>query len=76
MVEGDFRSASNAVLTAVAEYEQVDVADLEPPLYTAIDTESLDSLFNDSSGEVTFQYRGHEVRVDSDYNVEISPAEE
>lgn len=63
------------VITAVAEKEGVDEADLETPLYDVIDPDALDTLFRGGSGTVRFEYLEYVVTVDSDNTVEVAPAE-
>ena len=45
--------------------------ELTPPLYDVIDPEGLDGLFRDTTGELTFEYLGHSVRVTSDGAVSV-----
>ena len=70
----DVRSAespSNAVVNAVAAIDDTHPLELAP-LYDAIDTDALDTLFrsrsestNQSSGHVDFLYSGYLIRVDA-----------
>lgn len=61
---------SRAVVDAVAGAEDVDPTDLTP-LYTAIDPDALESVFQSGpgdaggsvGGEIRFSYQGYEVRV-------------
>ena len=71
-------SLSRAVIEAVADEEEVEPTDI-PPLYTAIDPEALDSLFQSpDAGEVTmvgqarFTYHGYEVSVSADGQVTLT----
>jgi hypothetical protein len=64
---------SRAVVETVADAEGVDPVDLEPPLYEVIDAEALDRLFRGGAGEVTFEYAGYEVTVDSEARVALAP---
>lgn len=53
------------VVTAVAERQGVDPADL-PPLHESVDPDSLDSLFGDRDPtglDLRFPYAGREVRI-------------
>lgn len=67
---GQGTAVSVRVVQEVADHEGVDPMDLEPPLYSAVDTDALDALFRRSDREaggrpvVEFTYRGHAVRVD------------
>lgn len=57
------RDPSEAIVSAVAEREDVAVTEV-PPLYYAIDPDALDRLFDGRRpGEVTFEYAGYEVTV-------------
>lgn len=71
---------SRAVIEAVARQEGVDVTEIEPPeyepLYTVIDPEALDELFQTplqqpATARITFEYEGYEIVVHSDGGVEI-----
>ncbi|ARS91061.1 HalOD1 output domain-containing protein [Natrarchaeobaculum aegyptiacum] len=71
-------SPSFRVVSAVADADDEDLVDLEPPLSEVVDPTALDRLFeatatSDRSGEgrVTFRYRGHDVIVRSDGDVEL-----
>jgi len=59
-------TVSEAVLVAVAAREGVPEAELDPPLYEAIDPEALDAVFRDTSGRISFEYCGYRVTVDVD----------
>lgn len=63
---------STTVVEAVAEAEDADPLDLTP-LYSAVETDALDSLFASLVGddgpaidEVTFSYHGYDVTVTGD----------
>ncbi|MFC6718897.1 HalOD1 output domain-containing protein [Natrialbaceae archaeon GCM10025810] len=65
-----------AVVSAVAEAEEVDPVDL-PPLYNAIDLEALNTLFTSESGTVSrveFEYAGYSVVVRGEGSVEVCSA--
>lgn len=64
-------SVTEAVLAAVAEAEGVPVESLRESLYEAINAESLDQLFRTGRAEVSFDYMGYIVTVDSDLQVEL-----
>lgn len=68
------QTASEAVLSAVAEAKGVDERELAVPLYEAIDPDALDALFRNGQGEVTFQYHDYHVTVDHTNAVELRPA--
>ena len=75
-------TTSHVVLEAIAEQEGIDVIDMTPPeyppLYTVIDPDALDSLFDRPStdgerfGRVVFEYGSYEVTVHSDGTVDVS----
>lgn len=70
------------VVEAVAARDGADPLELSPPLYEAINPTALDALFEPTSsgkratGTVSFTYRGHRVRVDSDGQVSLEPDRE
>ncbi|WP_411968729.1 HalOD1 output domain-containing protein [Haloferax sp. YSSS75] len=64
-------SVTEAVLAAVAEAEGVPVESLRESLYEAIDPESLDKLFRSGHAEVSFDYMGYIVTVNSELGVEL-----
>lgn len=70
--------ASVDVVLALAEAEDVDPVEIEPPLYTVVDPAALDSLFRDEQGasaenvEVTFEYAGREIRIGASGDVTVS----
>lgn len=70
---------SRAVIRTVADAEGVDPTELAP-LYTVIDPDKLDTLFQPKAtspgegttvGEVRFSYEGYEVRVTASGRVRI-----
>jgi len=66
-------SASALVVDAVAAREGVDPLELEVPLYSAIDADSLDRVMDtDAPVEVTFAYYGYEVTVAADGSVTLT----
>jgi hypothetical protein len=72
---GDEESVTASVALAVAEVDGVDPTEMEP-LYTTVDPALLDAL--DATGyantaDVTFNYHGYRVRVDSDGDIGITP---
>ncbi|MFB6166293.1 MAG: HalOD1 output domain-containing protein [Haloarculaceae archaeon] len=66
-------TASEAVVTAVADAEGVDPTDLEP-LFDVVDPDALDALFagGDASVELTFNYAGYAVTVRGVEDVSLS----
>ncbi|QLG62935.1 HalOD1 output domain-containing protein [Halorarum salinum] len=71
---------STRVVEAVAEFRDVDPAEL-PPLYDVVDPDALDALFDSTGtsssrreGTVEFVYAGIFVRVDASGGVELTSA--
>lgn len=64
---------SAAVAATVADAEDIDVAELSPPLYDAIDTDALNELIatTDRTTRVSFAYHGHEITVRGDRHISI-----
>lgn len=68
------------IVQRVAEHEGVDPTDLEPPLYSVLDPETLDRLFHrpDAPGEtdvvLEFEYNGYEITVDGGDEITVEPA--
>lgn len=67
-------SLSRSVLDAVARQEGCDQRDLDLPLQEAVDVDSLDRLFRNGTGEVTFEYAGYEITVDYEGEVDLAPS--
>jgi hypothetical protein len=71
---------SQRIVQAVADAEGVDQMDLTP-LYTAIDPDALETLFEPQlrgasgrvHGEIRFSYHGYEVRVSAAGEVDLAP---
>lgn len=63
----------HAIVTTIADSEGVDPTKL-PPLYDAIDTDALDTLFRSSEwyGTVVFSYLGYEITAHSCGDVTVS----
>ncbi|SEW14210.1 HalOD1 output domain-containing protein [Natrinema salifodinae] len=65
------------VVETVAAADGIDPLDVSPPLHDVIDPSALDALFEPTQaghrpgGTVTFAYRGHWVRVESDGRVTL-----
>jgi len=69
-------SPSMTVLAAVARRTGVDVADLEAPLYEAIDPDALDRLLQHGADvTVTFEYSGYRVSIDGEGTVAVEAAD-
>ncbi|MFP8890318.1 HalOD1 output domain-containing protein [Natrialbaceae archaeon A-CW2] len=58
-------SLSMRVIQAVADRNGVDPLELSTPLYYSLDPEALDSVFQDTTGHLAFEYDGYTVTVDS-----------
>jgi len=67
------KALSTAVVEAVATSEGVEPTELTEPLYTAINGDALDALFQTTEGRVEFEYHGYTVRVDASGDVELFP---
>lgn len=70
---------SRVVVELVAGCEGISPAELSPPLYSVVDPDALDELFqsqssgpSDAPGQIQFEYLGYEVRVRSDGEVEVA----
>lgn len=65
-------SASEQLLTQIAEKRETDVVDL-PPLYNTIDPEKLDAVVQSlDDGQASFTYAGFDVTVTSEGEITIS----
>ena len=69
-------SLTSEVVTAVARREGVDPAAVEPTLFEAVDGDALARLFRGTTGHVTIEYHGYEVRVTSEGEVALAPRQE
>jgi hypothetical protein len=67
-------TVSHRVIDTIAAREGVSTSELTYPLFEAINPEALDMLFRDTTGELTFEYHGYQVRVDHEGNVEAFPS--
>ena len=67
------QTLSEAVLEAVAEIEGVDSSELSEPLFSVIDPDALDTLFQTSNGILTFSYHGHVITVEASGKVRAEP---
>lgn len=65
---------STAVIEAISSLSGRSALDL-PPMYSTIDPDALDALFEDrlTDGNVTFRYADHLVTVHADRTIEIAP---
>lgn len=66
-------SICERVIDAIAEAEETDPTELNPPLYEAIDPDALDTLFGKGGtiGKLIFNYNGYEVSVFPDGYVSV-----
>lgn len=55
---------TEAVLSAVAAREGIDITELKTPLNNVVDADALDTIFRDETGQVSFDYAGYNVTVD------------
>jgi hypothetical protein len=67
---------STAVVEAVAQRVGAEPADLDPPLFAAVDPDALDEVLASMEsvgpgGSVSFHYRGFEVTVHADGDVDL-----
>ncbi|MDS0281216.1 HalOD1 output domain-containing protein [Haloarcula onubensis] len=69
-------SLANEVVSAVARATDVDPLAVEPELFEAVDGDALDRLFQDTTGQATFEYDGYEVTVTSEGDVTLAPLAE
>lgn len=76
--EDTSRSIVSTVVEKVAEREDVEPMELQPPLYSIIDPDALNEVFaptkgglSRESGYIEFDYCGHEVVVHGDGHVSI-----
>lgn len=68
------RTVSAAVVSAVAELTG-SAPDSIDPLYTVVDPDALDALFEADRGRVAFTYCGCDVDVSADGSVHVSESE-
>lgn len=67
---------TDRIVTSIAEREQQDVRDLEPPLNDAVDMDALAEVVeSDAVREVEFSYLDYTVVVDDEGAVRVSDAE-
>ncbi|WP_254663234.1 HalOD1 output domain-containing protein [Haladaptatus sp. W1] len=65
----DTESITTAVVTAVTEANGTEPA---TPLYEVIDPDALEALYQHGSPEVSFEYVGFHVTIDSDRTVSVA----
>ncbi|WP_123535325.1 HalOD1 output domain-containing protein [Halosimplex salinum] len=64
------------VIETIASVTGTDPLSMDPPLYEAVDTDALDTLYERSAmASVEFEYNGHTVRIDSDRTVTVDGEE-
>lgn len=65
-------TASQQVVEALARADNIDPLAMTTPLYDVIDPDALNAVLDtDSPVEVTFEYDGHTVTVESDGRVTV-----
>jgi uncharacterized ParB-like nuclease family protein len=69
----DLPPITESIVDAVAEAEDLDPIDIEPPLATVVDADALNTLVDSmdggpdaSVGRITFSYCGYDVTVTTD----------
>lgn len=69
-------SVVTTILSAVADAEGTSPLDLPQPLYSVIDPDALEAIFDQNSTNVSveFCYLSYQVRVQSDGSVTLLPA--
>lgn len=68
------QSVSARIIDAVASATETDPLEIEPPLYSAVDTDALDRLAGSDSGaavQVEFEYADHDIAVDGDGTIAV-----
>lgn len=70
----DTSPVSIRIVKAVARAEGTEPIDLDRPLYHAVDTDALDTLFSTETSirTVTFDYMGYGITVESDGEVSVN----
>lgn len=79
--DDQYIDVSTAIIEAVADHEDVDPLELEPPLYDVIDLDAVETLVEQSprfgtgeSVEISFTYNGAEVEVTGTGEVRVLDA--
>lgn len=57
----------------MAQREGCDRSELDQPLQEVVDVDSLDMLFRNGTGTVTFEYAGYEITVNHQGEVTLAP---
>lgn len=65
-------SIVSRIVMAVAEREGTDPTDL-PPLFTAVDTESVETLLDGTDVQISFTYCGYRITVTADEELTVKP---
>ena len=76
MSTSPINTPSVRVVETVADHEQTSPLTLSPPLTEFVNPDALDSLFETSSGTVTFDAWGYRITVDADGTVTTEDAAE
>ncbi len=70
----ELKDPTTHIVDAVAEAENAHAVELEPPLAEVVDPDALETLIEETTGselEVHFTYRGHDVVVDENGQIQI-----
>ncbi|WP_436925373.1 HalOD1 output domain-containing protein [Halosimplex amylolyticum] len=60
------------VIETIANVTDADPLTMEPPLYDVVDTDALDSLYqNGAEASVEFEYNGYTIAIDGDRTVTV-----
>ena len=64
---------TTVIVEAVARVRDTDPVDLSVPLYEAIDSEAINTLFEPPTTDITvsFEYLGHDVTIQDDLTVVV-----
>lgn len=67
----------HAIAEEIAEREGCDPLELSPPMYSAVDPDAVDALFDSfdasqSDGRIEFTYLGYEISIHSDHTIDVS----
>jgi len=77
--ESDMQDITTRVVSIISEVQKTPVSEL-PPLHRSINTDSLDSLFQDQKKgqevQVQFTYAGTSVAIDSDGRIIVPKPED
>lgn len=72
----DSTSVSESIIEAIAEARDVPPTELMPPLYEAIDPDTLDRLVQsvtEGRMQLTFEYQSYEIQIKNNDIIEVYP---